>query len=65
MDQKYFNLVTGMIFAVVALAHIARLYMGWPVVIDTWAVPTWLSWLGCGVGGVLSFSGFSLYLKLP
>lgn len=36
MDQKSLNFVTGMMFAVVALAHVARLYMGWPVVIDTW-----------------------------
>lgn len=65
MNQKSFNLVAGTIFAAVALAHATRLYMGWPVVFDAWAVPTWLSWLGCGVGGVLSFSGFRLYSKLP
>jgi hypothetical protein len=52
MDQKSYNLLAGAIFAAVALAHVTRLYMGWPVFIDTWAEPTWLSWLGFGVGGV-------------
>jgi len=65
MDQRTFNLVAGMIFAIVTLLHIVRLYMGWPVVIDTWSAPAWLSWIGCVVGGILSYSGFRLYSNRP
>ena len=65
MDQKTFNLATGVIFAIVTLLHIVRLYMGWPVVIGTWAAPAWLSWAACVVGGILTYSGFRLYSSRP
>ena len=65
MDQRTFNLIAGTIFAIVTLLHIARLYMGWPVVIGTWSTPTWLSWIGCVVGGIMSYSSFRLYSKRP
>jgi len=63
MGQRTFNLVTGIIFAIIVVVHILRLYMGWPAVIGTWAVPTWLSWVGCVVGGALSYSALRLYLN--
>jgi hypothetical protein len=63
MDQRTFNLVAGLVFAAVTLLHIVRLYLGWPMVIDTWSVPIWLSWLGCALGGVLCASGLRLYSK--
>ena len=65
MGQRTFNLVTGMIFAIIVVVHILRLYMGWPVVIGTWTAPIWLSWIGCIVGGALSYSGFRLYSNRP
>jgi hypothetical protein len=61
MDQRAFNLVCGIVFAIVAVVHMLRLFLGWPVVIGTWAAPTWLSWLGCLVAGTLSYSGLRLY----
>jgi hypothetical protein len=61
MDQRTFNLVTGIIFAIVVVVHLLRLYMGWPVIIGNWTAPTWLSWLGCVVGGALSYSALRLH----
>jgi hypothetical protein len=60
MDQKQFSIAAGVIFAVVALFHFVRIYMGWPVIIGDWAVPIWVSWIGLFIAGGLAFFGLSL-----
>jgi len=60
MDEKTFSIVAGIIFALVALLHLVRIYMGWPVVIGSWSVPMWLSWVALVVAGGLAFFGLSL-----
>lgn len=60
MDQKTFFMVASVIFALVALLHLSRIYMGWPVVIGSWSVPMWLSWIGPVVAGRLSYFGLHL-----
>ena len=60
MDQKTFVLLAGVIFAIVALAHLLRIFMGWPILIDHWTVPMWLSWIALVVAGGLSYFGLSL-----
>jgi len=60
MDQKTFSAVAGVIFASVALLHLSRIYMGWPAVIGSWAVPMWVSWIGLVVAGGLSYFGLRL-----
>jgi hypothetical protein len=60
MDQKQFSLVAGAIFAVVAVVHIHRIYFDWPVAIDNWIVPMWVSWIGLIVAGCLSYFGLRL-----
>jgi hypothetical protein len=60
MDQKTFVLIAGVIFAIVALAHLLRILMGWPIVIDNWTVPMWLSWIAVVIAGGLSYFGLSL-----
>jgi hypothetical protein len=60
MDGKTFTLAAGVIFALVALAHLSRIFMDWPVVINGWPVPIWLSWIGVVVAGGLSYCGLRL-----
>jgi hypothetical protein len=60
MDQKTFSMLTGAIFALVALLHALRIYMGWPVVVGAWAAPMWLSWIGLVFAGGLSYFGLTL-----
>jgi hypothetical protein len=60
MSLKNFALLASVIFAIVALAHLLRLFTGWPIIIDNWTVPMWLSWIGLIVAGGLSYFGFSL-----
>jgi hypothetical protein len=65
MSQRTFLLVTSVIFALVAVGHLLRLTMGWPVVIGTWAAPGWISWIACLVAGALSYSGVRLRSSRP
>jgi hypothetical protein len=60
MDQKTFVLLAGIIFAIVAVCHLLRIFMGWPIVIDTWTVPMWLSWIALVIASGLSYFGLSL-----
>jgi hypothetical protein len=60
VDQRTFNVVASVIFALVALLHLLRIYMGWPIVIGSWTAPMWVSWIGLVVGGGLSYFGLSL-----
>ena len=60
MGQKTFSVVAGVVFAVVAVLHLLRIYMNWPVVIADWSVPMWVSWVGLIVAGGLAFFGLRL-----
>jgi hypothetical protein len=58
MDRKTFCMLAGIIFTLVALFHLVRIYMDWPVMIADWSVPKWLSWVGLIVAGDLALFGF-------
>jgi hypothetical protein len=60
MDEKTFSLVAGVIFALVALLHLVRIFMGWPVDIGGWSVPMWVSWVAVVVAGGLAALGLRL-----
>ncbi len=49
-----FVILSGIVFAVVAVVHAARLFYGWPVRIGSTAIPSWVSWLGVAGAGVLA-----------
>ena len=57
MEQKTFDIVAGVIFALVALVHLMRIWLGWPVAIGGWPVPMWVSWIGLIVAGGLAYFG--------
>lgn len=63
MDQKTFTIMTGAIFALVALLHVLRILMEWPAMIGGWTVPMWVSWIGLVVAGGLSYFGLSLAMR--
>ncbi len=60
VDQRTFSVVAGVIFAAVALLHLVRIYMGWPIMIGGWSVPMWVSWIGLIVAGGLAIFGLTL-----
>ncbi len=63
MTEKTFATIAAAIFALVALLHLLRLVMGWSVVIDSWTVPMWVSWVGLVVAGGLSYCGARLAMR--
>jgi hypothetical protein len=56
VDQRTFNVV-AVIFALVALLHLLRIYMGWPIVIGSLTVSMWVSGIALVVAGGLSYFG--------
>ena len=60
MSQKTFTIIASVIFGVVALFHVLRIFLGWPAVIGGWTVPMWLSWICLVVAGGLSYFGIKL-----
>ena len=63
--MRTYTLLTGVIFGVLALAHVARLFLDWPVQVAGWAVPTWLSWIAIIATGALSVWAFRLAGRTP
>ena len=52
--------VTGVVFAIVALAHLARLLLDWPAQVAGWVVPSRISWIAILIAGALCIWAFRL-----
>ena len=63
MSQKTFLGVSGTIFGIIAILHLARILYAWPAQIGTFAVPTWVSWLSLLLAGYLAITAFTLSRK--
>ena len=59
-DQRTFALVAGLIFAVVALFHLVRIFAEWNLIIGDWSVPKSVSWVAVIVAGGLALIGLRL-----
>jgi hypothetical protein len=57
MNEKAFSLVAGLIFLLVAIAHLLRLLLRWSVILNGWTVPMWVSAIALVVAGFLAFEG--------
>jgi len=55
---RTYELVSGSVFAVVAVAHALRAARGWAIQIDAWSIPIWPSWVAALVAAVLSVWAF-------
>ncbi len=55
--------VSGVVFGVIALLHIVRLFLDWPAQIAGWAVPLWISWIAIFAAGALCIWAFRLVAK--
>lgn len=58
MSQRAFSLVAGLIFLLVAVAHLLRLLLRWSLILNGWTVPMWVSSIALVVAGFLAFEGF-------
>ena len=60
MSQRPFSFVAGLIFLVVAVAHVLRLAFKWEVVLNGWPVPMWISAAALVIAAYLAYEGFRL-----
>jgi LPXTG-motif cell wall-anchored protein len=60
MNTKTYCVISGIIFLLVAMAHLLRIYNGWEVNIGTEIIPIWVSWFGLIVPALLGIWAFML-----
>jgi hypothetical protein len=58
MDRKTFCMLAGIIFTLVAMFHLVRIYVDWPVMIVDWSVPKSVSWIALIVAAGLALFAF-------
>ncbi len=63
MNKQTYFLVSGLVFAIVAIVHLLRIINQLPVVVGTWDIPMAVSVIGFIVAGILSYCGFTLMCK--
>lgn len=52
--MKPFTVITIIVFAFVALLHLARYLLGWEVVVNSIVMPMWISLLGMVIAAGLA-----------
>ncbi len=52
--MKPFSAIAAVVFALVALAQLLRLVLGWPVVVNGINIPLWASAIACLVAAGLA-----------
>ncbi len=52
--MKPFTRAASVIFALVAIAQLLRVLLGWQVQVGPWVVPSWFSVLACLVAATLA-----------
>ncbi len=56
-NQNFFR-ITTIIFSIVGLVHLARILIGFPIMIGNFDHPMWLSWIEMLIAFYLSYKGF-------
>ncbi len=60
MGHRNYCIVSGALFALVALAHLLRIVYGMSINVDDYAVPMLVSWIGMIAPAALAFWAFRL-----
>ena len=56
--ERTYLLITGIVFSVIALAHLVRVLYQTDIIVYGWEVPIFLSWIGIAIATYLAFSSF-------
>ena len=54
MEFRSYCVVSGVLFSLVAIAHLLRIVNGLPILVDDYSVPMFVSWVAMLVPGVLA-----------
>jgi hypothetical protein len=57
-SERTLLMLSGILFLIVALLHLARLAFGLDLALGTFEIPLWLSWVGVVITGYLSYASF-------
>jgi hypothetical protein len=60
MGYKEYCVVSGVLFTLVALAHLLRIVYGMSIQVDEYVVPMFFSWVGFVLPAALSFWAFRI-----
>jgi len=60
MGHKNYCTVSGVLFTLVALAHLLRIVNGMSIQVDEYAVPMFVSWMGLAVPASLAVWAFRI-----
>lgn len=63
MSQYAFSLAAGIVFLLIALAHLLRIVFGTPIVVQDIPIPVWASGIAVVIMGFLSYEGFHVARK--
>jgi sterol desaturase/sphingolipid hydroxylase (fatty acid hydroxylase superfamily) len=53
-----YEVVSGVVFAFVAIGHALRAVEGWSLQLEAWTIPMWMSWVAAGIAALLSAWAF-------
>lgn len=65
MREHTYVVVAGVVFTVVAIMHIWRVFTGADLMIGDWDAPIWLSWFGVAATSYLAYASFMFAAKMP
>lgn len=63
--MRRYELVSGIIFTIIALAQLTRTVLGWAVQIDGFSVPVWVSGIAFVIAGGLAIWAFRSAGRAP
>ena len=58
MSDHAYALIAGIVFLLVAIAHLLRMALGTPVIVEGVSIPMWASAIALVVTAFLSYEGF-------
>jgi hypothetical protein len=64
LRERTYLLIAGIIFGIVAAAHLVRIFSGADLVIVGWTVPLWLSWVGTAVTAYLCYMSLHIAIRM-
>ena len=62
--EHTYLIIVGVVFTIVALAHLWRIFATGELVLMGWVVPLWLSWFGVAIAAYLAYSSFRFALHV-
>ncbi len=62
MESKNYCAVSGVLFALVSIAHLLRIVYGMSIQVDEYVVPMFVSWIGFILPAGLGFWAFRISL---